>query len=59
MCYEVTCRAYHTTHGDRLDFAAARAAWGIEGRCGALQLAARDKTLSGLFPDLGESVYEN
>ena len=24
-------RAYHTTHGDRLDFAVARAAWGIEG----------------------------
>ena len=34
-------RAYHTTHGDRLNFAAARAAWGIEGRWGALQLAAR------------------
>ncbi len=26
-------RAYHTTHGDRLNFAAARAAWGIEGPC--------------------------
>ena len=49
-------RAYH---GDRLDFAAARAAWGIEGRWGALQLAARHGTLSELFPDLGESVYEN
>ena len=54
-----TGRAYHTTHGDRLDFAAARAAWGIEGRWGALQLAARHGTLSELFSDLGESVYEN
>jgi hypothetical protein len=52
-------RAYHTTHGDRLNFAAARAAWGIEGRWGALQLAARQGTLSELFPDLGESSYEN
>ena len=52
-------RAYHTTHGDRLDFAAARAAWGIEGRWGALQLAVRHGTLSDLFPDLGESTYEN
>ena len=52
-------RAYHTTHGDRLDFAAARAAWGIEGRWGAFQLAARHGTLSELFPDLGESVYDN
>ena len=52
-------RAYHTTHGDRLDFAAARAAWGIEGRWGALQLAARHGTLSELFPDLGESDYDN
>ena len=52
-------RAYHTTHGDRLDFAAARAVWGIEGRWGALQLAARHGTLSELFPDLGESVYDN
>jgi hypothetical protein len=52
-------RAYHTTHGDRLDFAATRAAWGIEGRWGALQLAARHGTLSELFPDLGESSYEN
>ena len=34
-------------------------AWGIEGRWGALQLAARQGTLSDLFPDLGESVYEN
>ena len=39
-------RAYHTTHGDRLNFAAARAAWGIEGRWGALQLAARQGTSS-------------
>jgi hypothetical protein len=52
-------RAYHTTHGDRLDFAAARAAWGIEGRWGALQLEARQGTLSDLFPDLGESAYDN
>ena len=52
-------RAYYTTHEDRLNFAAARAAWGIEGRWSALQLAARQETLSDLFPDLGESVYEN
>ena len=52
-------RAYHTTHGDRLNFAAARNAWGIEGRWGALQLAGRQGTLSDLFPDLGESSYEN
>ena len=32
---------------------------GIEGRRGALQLAARHGTLAELFPDLGESVYEN
>ena len=44
---------------DRLNFAAARAAWGIEGRWGALQLEARHGTLSDLFPDLGESTYEN
>ena len=37
-------RAYHTTHGDRLNFAAARA---------------RQGTLSDLFSDLGESAYEN
>ncbi len=43
-------RAYHTTHVDQLDFAAARAAWGIEGRWGAL---------FDLFPDLGESAYES
>jgi hypothetical protein len=36
-------RAYHTTHGDQLNFAAARAAWGIEGRW------ARQGTLSDLF----------
>jgi hypothetical protein len=52
-------RAYHTTHEDRLNFAAARAAWGIEGRWGALQLAVRQETLSDLFPNLGQSVYEN
>ena len=52
-------RAYHTTHEDRFNFAAARAAWGIEGRWGALQLASRQETLSDLFLDLGESVYEN
>jgi hypothetical protein len=52
-------QVYHTTHGDRLNFAAARAAWGIEGQWGALQLAARQGTLSELFPDLGESSYEN
>jgi hypothetical protein len=28
-------RAYHTTHGDRFNFAAARDAWGIEGRWGS------------------------
>ena len=44
---------------DRLNFAAARAAWGIEGRWGALQLAASQEKLSDLFSDLGESVYEN
>jgi hypothetical protein len=52
-------RAYHITHGDRLDFAAARAAWGIEGRWGTLQLEARQGTLPDLFPDLGESAYDN
>ena len=52
-------RAYHTTHVDRLNFAAARAAWGIEGRWGSLQLEARHGTLSDLFPDLDASVYEN
>ena len=52
-------RACHKTHEDRRNFAAARAAWGIEGRWGALQLAARQGTLFELFPDLGESSYEN
>ena len=52
-------RAYHTTHVDRLNFAAERAAWGIEGRWGPLQFEARHGTLSDLFPDLGESTYEN
>ena len=52
-------RAYHTTHVDRLNFAAARAAWGIEGRWGPLQLEARHGTLSDLFPDLDASTYEN
>ena len=32
---------------------------GIEGRWGALQLAASQEKLSDLFSDLGESVYEN
>ena len=32
---------------------------GIEGRWGTLQLEARHGTLSDLFPDLGESTYEN
>ncbi len=32
---------------------------GIEGRWGAFQLAARQRTLSELFPDLGKSSYEN
>ena len=52
-------RAYHSTHEDRRDFAAARAAWGIEGRWGALQPGARHEILSDLFPDLGESSYKD
>jgi len=46
-------RAYHSTHEDRRDFAAARAAWGIEGRWSTHAI------LSDLFPNLGESTYEN
>ena len=52
-------RAYHSTHEDRREFAAARAAWGIEGRWDTLQHRARQEILSDLFPDLGESTYEN
>ena len=52
-------RAYHATHEDRRDFADARAAWGIEGRWGTLQDGARREILSDLFPNLGESSYEN
>ena len=33
--------------------------WGIEGRWGTLQDGARREILSDLFPDLGESSYEN
>ena len=52
-------RAYHATHKDRRDLAAARTAWGIEGRWGIQQLGARLEILSDLFPDLGESSYED
>ena len=51
--------AYHSTHEDRRDFRAARALWGIEGRWSLQQLAAREEILHELFPDLGESSYEN
>ena len=52
-------RAYHSTHDDRRDFRAARALWGIEGRWSLQQLAAREAIHQELFPDLGESSYEN
>ena len=52
-------RAYHSTHDDRRNFRAARALWGIEGRWGLQQLIAREEILQELFPDLGESSYEN
>jgi len=52
-------RAYHSTHEDRRDFAAARSVWGIEGRWGTQQHGARHAILSDLFPDPGESTYED
>ena len=52
-------RAYHSTHADRRDFRAARALLGIEGRWSLQQLAAREGILQELFPDLGESLYDN
>ena len=50
---------HHSTHDDRRDFRAARALWGIEGRWSLQQLSAREEILQELFPDLGESSYEN
>jgi hypothetical protein len=47
-------RAYHSTHEDRRDFAAARALWGIERRLGTHQSGARQEILADLFFDLGE-----
>ena len=52
-------RAYDSTHEDRRDFRAARALWGIGGRWSLQQLAAREDILQELFPDLGESSYDN
>jgi hypothetical protein len=45
-------RAYHSTHEDRYDFAAARAAWDIERQCGMHQVKALEAIDKALFMKL-------